>query len=891
MAANKEKENLETLGKGKTRPVPAERMETLLRSAARRDLQAVAVQDGDVRLTFGQLQQRSDRLAHVLNARGINSGDRVGVSLDRCADLIVALVAVWKAGAAYVPIDPHYPQERVAYLLNDSGIQCVLCTRALANETSLTSANPIYVDEAELDDKKQGALTIDASTEDPAYMIYTSGSTGKPKGVLVPHRALVNHGLAMADHYSLSSDDRVLQVASISFDVAAEEIYPTLLAGATVVLRPPTLLESFDGFTDFIHKERITVVNISTAFWHAWVSHLVAMEQSVPPSLRALIVGTEQASAKYLNLWSKLTDDRVQWFNSYGPTETTITSTSYRHPGGQVDPSAPLPIGFPIDNTQVHVLDEALSPVQFGTPGELYIGGAGVALGYFDRPQLTAERFIESPFEPGKRLYKTGDIVRQRQDSALIYVGRVDFQVKIRGYRIELGEIEALLTRHPDLNAAVVTAPEDDQGNKRLVACVVPMDAEDPPAVGALREFLTKELPAYMIPSAILILPDLPMTPNGKVDRNALPTPDWSRISVSKYEAPSTDVQKHLTELWSEILGIERIGIDDDFFGLGGHSLHAVALFGAISRKYGVDLPLAKLLERPTIAELALLLEPGDRKSIPPSSRRQRRASAAGFKTLVPLRKSGDKPPIFFASGTGGNVLLFHDLVSYMPADRPIYGLQFQGVDGYHDPIATFEEMAERHVTEIRQAHPNGPYCIGGYSGGSQVAFEIAQQLIAQGAEVSALIVVDMPIGLLDTESAADKVARQKEGLQQGGLKHLQQWIQGRWLWEKERWTLKWIRRRARLLDQPIPLSYRDRYMNEAWSRARERYVYKPYPGAINVFRTKENREKGDDLGWDQVAEKGIVLHDLPGAHHSIMRAPHVVIFAEKLAQMLEQRT
>ena len=864
------------------------RVEDLIGRRIERSSSAIAVKDGDRTLTYRALGEQSDVLAEYLRGQGVKNGALIGLCLDRSLELIVSLLAIMKTGAAYVPIDSNYPDDRVLYLLKDSGVSHLISTHALCTDVMSQNATLVFVDDIDLQRTARSPRQENATPEDAAYVIYTSGSTGKPKGVLVPHRALVNHALAMVEQYSLSKNDRVLQVASISFDVAGEEIYSTLIAGATLVLRPDNLLESFDRFSEFVDSERVSVVNISTAFWHAWITHLDALDKKVPQSLRALIVGTEQASAKHLNLWIRLTTDRVQWFNSYGPTETTITSTSYAHPGGQVDAAESLPIGFAIANTSLHILDESRQPVKRGENGELYIGGAGVAIGYLDRPKLTAERFIKSPFEADDRLYKTGDIVRQREDGALIYVGRVDFQVKVRGYRIELGEIEAVLLQHPSIAAAVVTAPEDDTGNKRLVACVVPIDPEDPPAIGALREMLATELPAYMTPNAILVLPELPLTSNGKVDRKALPTPDWSRLSESEYVTPQTEVQSHLAQLFSEILDIKRVGINDDFFGLGGHSLHAVSLFSAISRKYDVDLPLAKLLERSTVAELAEILEPGGRDSIPPATRRERQKSAAAFKTLVPLRINGDKAPFFCVSGTGGNVLLFHDLVSYMPPDRPFYGLQSQGVDGYHDPLDTFEEMAEQHVREILEAHPTGPYCIGGYSGGSQVAFEVAQQLVAKGAEVQALIVVDMPTGLLDTESTADKVVREKENLRAGGFDHLIEWARVRWFWEKERWALQWIRRRARFFDQPIPLQYRDRYMNEAWSRARSRYVYKNYPGAIQVFRTKENRDKGDELGWDKVTEGEAVLHDLPGAHHSIMRAPHIVVFAEALANALQ---
>ena len=832
---------------------------------------------GERSLTYGQLESLSNRIAHHLIAAGVAPAMRVGVSLERRVEMVAALLGIMKAGAAYVPIDPHYPPERVAYLLKDGAVAHVLTESAHFDKFGAVE-RVLSVDDGAIAEHADTAPEVRVTEDDPAYVIYTSGSTGQPKGVVVPHGALSNHTVAMSSTYALTHNDHVLQVASISFDVAGEEIYPTLLSGARLVLRPDDLLQSFDRFMEFLNDQTITVANLSTAFWHAWVSHLDNANHKPPASLRALIVGTEQASTKHLNTWTRIAGPSVDWFNSYGPTETTITSTCYAHDGSIVAPDARLPIGHPIANTTVHVLDETRSPVAQGNPGELYIGGAGVALGYLGRPELTAQRFIQSPFDDNDRLYKTGDLVTQRHDGALEYVGRVDFQVKIRGYRIELGEIESVLAQHPDVTHVVVTAPEDNAGQKRLVAYVVPVDSANPPAVGALRDTLKRALPEYMVPAAILIMPELPLTPNGKVDRDALPAPDWSRIKQASYTAPTTPTEAFLCRLWSSTLGIEQIGIDDNFFDIGGHSLHAVTMFGGVHAEYGVDLPLARLLEHPTVAQLATLVDASVSSG-----------QSSEFRTLVALRAQGERLPFICASGTGGNVLLFHDLVSYLPQDQPFYGLQFVGVDGRIDPFDTFEQMAAQHVRDIREAFPNGPYVIGGYSGGSQVAFEIAQQLVRQGAEVRKLIVIDMPIGLLSTESATDKVSRQKEALSQGGLSHFQEWVATRAWWEFERLSLGAIRRYARLTGGSIPLAYRDRYMNEAWSRARAQYVYKPYPGRIDVFRTAEYRDKGIDLGWDQVARDGVTMHELPGAHHSIMRPPHVSALAQSLATVLEE--
>ncbi|MCP3962379.1 MAG: amino acid adenylation domain-containing protein [bacterium] len=594
-------------------------------------IEPAAVASGFERcLSFRQLVDRARRLAAVLRRRGVGPESRVGISLDRSLEAVVAILGTLEAGAAYVFLDPTYPEERRAYMIADAGAELIL-TRESLTEVLSESA-------------EDGAEGRPLALENAAYLVYTSGSTGQPKGVVVSHRAVSHHASAIARRYRLGDEDRVLQFASLSFDISVEEIFPTLLSGAALVLRPSTLSLTFTEFFRFMELHRLSVLNLPTPYWHEWVSELASGRLDLPTVLRLVVVGTEQALADRLRIWRDILHQRkarhrLGWINAYGPSEATVTTTVYgaqtlesreraRAEGGDEtrgEHGGPqhVPIGRPIANVRTYLLNNHLAPVPPGVSGYLYLGGDSLARGYQGRPALTAEKFVPDPYghEPGSRIYHTGDVSRWLADGNIEFLGRVDHQVKIRGFRIELGEVEAVLSGHPEVKESVVTAPEVAPGERRLAAYLVPesplVSAPEAPAheiteasrqmIDGVRAFADESLPHYMVPAAFVVLDHLPMTASGKVDRRALPEPSWTAAAhTGPFAAPRTPQEELLAEVWSTVLDLPREpGVDEDFFDLGGHSLLATRALARVRELLGVDVPIRVLFEAPTIAGLS----------------------------------------------------------------------------------------------------------------------------------------------------------------------------------------------------------------------------------------------------------------------------------------------
>jgi amino acid adenylation domain-containing protein len=536
----------------------------------------------------------------------------VGICVERSLDMIVGILGILKAGGAYVPIDPTYPEERIAYIISDSQLPVLLTHKKLVASLPEHQARVIYLDTdwEEISAESKLAPISDVKPENLAYVIYTSGSTGFPKGVLIQHRSLVNYTTAAIALYKISECDRVLQFSSISFDVSAEEIYTSLTSGATLVLRTDSMLDSVSIFLQKCCEWKLTVLALPTAYWHELTARLSQENFVLPPSLRLIIIGGEKALTERWKTWLEYVGPRVRLVNNYGPTEATVGATicdlSATNPA-----LGELPIGRPISNVQIYILDRYLQPVPIGVPGELHIGGDGLARGYLNRPDLTEEKFIPNPFshQPNSRLYKTGDLARYLPDGNIEYISRIDNQVKIRGFRIELGEIEAVLSQHPEIRETVVIARENVAGGKQLVAYVVPYQ-EPAPAISDLRRFLKEQLPDYMVPSAFVALESLPLTPNGKVDRRALPAPDPTKLKLQdNFVYPRTPVEEVLAEIWASVLGRIRVGIFDNFFELGGHSLLATQVISRVRQTFQVELPLRSLFASPTVADLAPRLE------------------------------------------------------------------------------------------------------------------------------------------------------------------------------------------------------------------------------------------------------------------------------------------
>ncbi len=677
--------------------------------------EAIAVSMDNRTLTYRELNGKANRLARALREMGVSPGVAVGVCLERSVEMVPVLLAVMKAGGCYAPLDPDYPRDRVRFMAEDSGAPLVITTTVLSDRFSGQSCRVWCLDREggvfSADDEHN--LPSSVSGHDLAYILYTSGSTGQPKGVEIQHRSLMNFLWSMKRRPGCTRGDTVLSVTTLSFDIAGLELYLPLLVGGRVEIVGRAVATDGHRLRGTLERVQPTIMQATPATWRL----LLEAGWSGSPSLTAFCGG----EALPQDLAIALRDRTKALWNMYGPTETTIWSTVER-----ISSDSPeITIGRPIANTDVYVLDPYLQPVPVGVAGEIYIGGDGVARGYHGRADLTADRFIPHPFSPHPeaRLYRTGDLGRYRTDGRIVHLGRIDHQVKIRGFRIELGEIEAILSRHPKIKQTVVTARDDQHGLKQLAAYLVLQEGQDAGAE-ELRSFLRAVLPEYMVPSFFVFLEAFPLTANKKIDVRALPQPELSSHPAGQpYAGPRNAMEVQLTALWQQVLGMQEIGIHDNFFDLGGHSLKAAQLFYQLELVFGKQLPLATLFQAPTIAALASVLTKAS--WVPP------------WQSLVAIQPSGTGVPLFMVPGVGGNVLVFAKLTRIFGTEQPLYGLQARGLDGKETPFTSVPEMASHYVQEVRRMHPDGPYLIGGVCTGGLIGYEMARQLAALGYRVT----------------------------------------------------------------------------------------------------------------------------------------------------------
>jgi aspartate racemase len=696
-------------------------------------------------------------------------------------------------------------------------------------------------------------------------VIYTSGSTGDPKGVVISHRAAASLVAAVTSIHALVEQDRVLQFASFSFDVSIQEVFSTLAVGATVVFRDPDL-PSATEFVKALARDRVSFVNLPTAFWHHWVDAL-PVETTLPDTLRLVVVGGERARWGAYRKWLAIAGDRVRWLNAYGPTEATVTATVYdpsRSPVREGSDAQSVPIGTPIANTCVRVLDAALEPVPIGIPGELCIGGYGLAVGYLGDPDLTARSFVRDRFasDGDQLLYRSGDRVRWNEAGQLEFLGRQDRQIKIRGYRVELGEIEAVLESHAAVEEAAVAVTDDVAGDANPTAYVAPGHV----AENDLRQFLKARLPGYMIPARFTILEKLPRTASDKVDRAALPAPGPVALE-GKAAKPRNRTDQTLVEIWEQTLGISQVGIDDNFFEIGGHSLLAMRVFAAIEKELGRRLPIGLLFEAPTVRELSDHL----------SSKAQ--SSSPSLIRMSPGREIG---PALFLIHTGLGHLFGYDwLIRRLEIDRPVYGLQAKGVDGSDEIHRTVEEMATHYVDEIESVQPRGPYHLVGYSFGGVVAWEMACQLADRGQRLGLVGLIEANFNwrrLLPPEAHRDFVVAQRKRI----ARRL-----GRTALALIKQPFHVLRFARRLFIHQSP-----KLLATAW-RAGKLYVPRPLAGRVVDFRCEadqENRARWARLaGWEDLAEGGVEVCLVPGAHLRMFTEPGLTIVADKLREHFDQ--
>ncbi|MES2332684.1 MAG: non-ribosomal peptide synthetase [Bacteroidota bacterium] len=838
-----------------------------------------AVRYNGTSITYEQLNEASNQLAALILSNGIQTGDSVGLLVDRSQNMLIALLAILKCGAAYIPLDPEYPKQRIIYMLENSGAKLVLTEKKYSGHF-ISHANELL-----LEDAIEKAKTFPASNParnvtgaDLAYIIYTSGSTGNPKGVMVEHHSIVNLLWYLRSTHEINERDRLLAITTISFDIAVLELFLPLICGALVVITDAKV--SRDGFEllEIIQKEKINLMQATPVTWKIMLA--AGWEDKI--DLTIFCCG----EALSIDLAMKLVQRCSSLYNYYGPTETTVYST-----GTQIHLSDKIiTIGKPLANTQVYILDEDLQLLPADTVGEVYIGGQGVARGYMNMPELTAERFINDTFSTGndQKIFRTGDIGKWTGDGTIYLMGRADHQIKIRGFRIEPGEIEACLLTQPGIRDALVIAREDTPGNKSLVAYIICTTRSKDPAgnIQKWKRSLQHSMPDFMIPPEFVLMDSFPLLPNGKINRAALPKPE-KRLHAGngKIAEHDTSMEKLVTAIWAELLGIDDVGLDEDFFDLGGHSLIAVQIMTRLEKETGKRLPIAALFEASTIRKLSLFLEVGDVATL--------------WESLVPVKASGHRPPLYIVHGDGLNVMVFNSVPKHMDAEQPVFGLQPRGLNGIDDPDESMEEIAANYVAGILKHNPEGPYFLAGYSFGGIVAFEMAKQLKAAGHEVKMLAMFDTSVGNINYTGSKAKRLWEKIMLQFpkmlfiGGslFKYPGSVLSYQGFVVKRKWHTLMSKLGLAKESEEMP-DYQKRII-EKQALAFQNYNMTPYDGTIDLFRVRERVYFLDDpiyLGWKNLSTKGISIHQVPGDHRTFLLPPYDKVFAQSLQSTIDER-
>ncbi|MCU1268149.1 MAG: amino acid adenylation enzyme/thioester reductase family protein [Acidobacteria bacterium] len=860
--------------------IPA-RFESQVRKYSRN----IAVKSRTHQWSYEELNRQANRIAQtIFNQRG-EGEERIAILFDHDAPMIAALLGTLKAGKTYVPLDPSYPIERLAYILADSQAVALLtndANLALAQELTADGVELINIDQMidYLDTAATFAGAVDVPAERLAYILYTSGSTGNPKGVMQTHRNVLHFIRAYTNNLHISANDRLTLLSSYCFDAALMDIYGALLNGAT--LYPVDIKEEgLAGLTERLSDEGITIYHSTPTVYRYFINSLTAGNSFT--ELRLVVLGGEEVTRTDVDLYKKHFADDCLLVNGLGPTEATVSLQYFIDKGSNISGQG-VPVGYPVTGTEIVLLNRAGKPAEIR--GEISIRCEHVALGYWRNAKATEAAFSQ---ESGVRVYRTGDMGRRLPDGSIVFEGRKDFQIKIRGFRVELGEIEAALSQHPAVRENVVVLSRTNAGDKQLAAYVV---IKPDPAAGDidLRSFLKNKLPDYMLPTAFVVLDSLPMTASGKLNRRALPEPkEFADQTKVTFTPPQTIVEKLLAGIWSDLLGVKEPGINDNFFESGGHSLLAVRLFALVEKELGKRLPLATLFRAPTIAQLAEIID---------------RDWTSRWTSLVPIQTAGSKPPFFCVHALGGTVIEYYDLARHLGPDQPFYGLQAQGVDGQHSPHTTIEDMAAHYIKEIREVQPSGPYFIGGRSMGGTIAFEMACQLERMGEQVGSLALLDTyPSGyvklLLDAERLSNKFAlfARRIGCHFSNLKGLAGREKFRYGAEKMRYVPARIKaslwRRAYRLYQnfgrQLPRALSD--VREFNTMARLNYAPQVFGGEVTLFWASQDLRGSFDLvtGWRVLAGGGMNVHEVSGNHLNLIKEPYVSELAVKLQNCLQK--
>jgi amino acid adenylation domain-containing protein len=840
-----------------------------------------ALIQGDDKLSYKELDSLSDRLANRLSELGVVKGDYIPICTDDGFHFIIAILGILKLGAAYVPIESAFPEERILFILNDIKAKNVLTGTSHKALFSGYDAELLFMDEPTVYSKNEKQPEVEIAGHDVAYIMYTSGSTGVPKGVIIPHKGICRL-VCNTDFIQIDENDVLVQLSNQSFDTSTFDIYGSLLHGASLVL-PEDRKNVIGNLSEIIDKNKINIMWLTAGLFNVVVdNHLDDLK-----GMKHVLAGGDVLSVAHVLKASEfLGPGKV--INGYGPTENTTFSSAYSVNNlAEIDQS--VPIGTPIRNSTVYILDENHDLLAPGVTGELYVGGDGLALGYLNREDL--DKFIEHPFIEGEKLYQTGDLVRFNKNGILEFIGRKDAQLKIRGFRVEPGEIENCIAAFPGVMENAVLGYKDASGNNDLVAFIV-CEKETEVSTEELKTYIKSKLPAYMCPGFIIQLEKMLLTDRGKIDKQALKKAVEEKKHTRHVVVEATSREEHyLLAQWKRLLDLEKLSITDNFFDLGGHSLIAVSMMAEIERDYKNKLPLSVLFEYPSIQELAKLLkaEKVDK----------------GWQSLVSIQADGSRIPLYIVHGAGESIMLFNSLASLLGKDQPIYGLQAKGINGIDKPFDNFREMASYYIQQILEQNPSGPYAISGFSMGGIIAYEMAQQMRQMGKEVVFL-------GLFDTDShvsapyylskdapGSERLWKKikfrtnqvlfvsklflKEPLHTLKIKYYSFKYKGRnWMWEKQQEKLR----------DKKELSAGEINVERANIYALKNYDLQPYGGFIDLFKIKEldfYMVDFKDYGWSHYVEDRIRIHPISGKHVEIFSPPHNEEFASKLKARLDE--
>ncbi|SMC94665.1 non-ribosomal peptide synthetase [Pedobacter nyackensis] len=842
----------------------------------------LALQLGDEAMTYKELNERANQLARQLIEFGIKPADNVGLLVTRSFEMIIGMYAILKAGAAYIPVDPDYPIDRQLYILSNSAVSLLITdsTHPLnALMPEVKSINIKTVDYSQYDSSNPN-LKIDS--RQLAYTIYTSGSTGQPKGVMIEHHSAVNLVLWVNNRFNVGADDRMLFLTSMCFDLSVYDIFGILATGGTLVIAEQAQVNDINQLIDMLQEYQIT-------FW-----------DSVPSTLDYLVKELAAGNTDYkqdaLRLvflsgdWIPVNlPDKIKHFfpsanvvSLGGATEATVWSNYFviKHADSNWKS---IPYGRPITNNFFYILDDDLQPVPNGDTGNLFIGGVGVARGYANEPEKTAASFIADPFNSdcGGMMYRTGDLGRMLPDMNMEFLGRKDNQVKIRGFRVELGEIEHMLNQYDQLESAIVLAKDDHYGKKELIGYAV---ANGTFNKDAIINYLKEKLPEYMVPLSWVEMQSFPLNINGKIDRKALldlPVPEHI---ANAYTPPITDSEKIMTTIWQQVFDMEKVGTNDNFFELGGHSLMALQIMARFEKQTGTKFPAAILFKNPTISSLLGSVEKTDR--------------AKEWKSLVPIKSTGNKMPLYIVHGDGLYVLNFKDLAKHVDEEQPLFGLQPAELNDDDETIRTMADIARHYVREILEHNPNGPYAIAGYSFGGYVAIEMERQLTEMGKTVKMLGIFDTDAGnILYSKSwqitLLKKIGRQFPKLLWVGKSFLKD-PSGTFQYQYYL-LLKKIQQlgnKIGLTEEPKVDGIYDqiKVINEKHHMAFKSYSMQPFNNYVYLFKAKKRIYFVDDfkyLGWQKYAKKGVKVFDVPGDHATMLQQPNVSEFGKSLQDAL----